>query len=139
MSARVDRHVVLDLLSEARSIIATGAWTQHGPAADQYGRPMADVRRASAWSPIGALMLACSRRDIGWHDATASAALRALQVALLGDERPRDQTVACCDIADANDELDPAKGHATVVSWFTAAIATVTQSLPRPRAVGGAR
>lgn len=138
MSARVDRHLVLDLLSEARAIIATGGWTQHGPAADQHGRPTADVRRAAAWSPIGALMLACGRRDISWHDATAAAAIRALQVAIHGDERPRDQTVACCDIADANDEIDPEKGRAVAVTWFTAAIATVTQSLPRPRrAVGG--
>ena len=141
MTARVDRQLVLDILVDARDVLVCGKWTQHGPAADASGRPMLDVHSAAAWSPIGALMLACSRRNVGWQDPTAWTALRALQVAVKRDDtRPRDQTVACVDISDANDELDAETGKSTAVAWFSTAIAAVTQSMPRAiRAVGGTR
>lgn len=137
MTQRVDRNVVLDVLRDAEATIATGGWTQHGPAADGYGQPMLDVRSARAWSPIGALQLACVRRDIVWIDATAATALRAVQIAVAGEGRPNDPTIACVDIANANDALDPATGRAAVVRWFSTAIAVVNKSM-RSRARGAA-
>jgi len=137
---RVDKRLVLELLDEADRVIARGGWAQHGPAADSEGRPMVNVQAAHAWSPIGALMLACERRGISWIDATVAAALRALQIAVLGEARPADQATACSDIANANDALDPATGRAVVVRWFSTAITLVTQSMPRAvRAAGGTR
>lgn len=136
---RADRKLAIDLLSEARDSIVAG-WTQHGPAADAEGRPMLDVRRAAAWSPIGALQLACIRRELAWSDVTTATAVRALQIACVGENRPSDLTVACCDIANANDLLERASGQAVVLRWFTTAIGVVTKSLqPSRRAAGGAR
>ena len=137
---RVDKRLVLELLDEADRVIARGGWAQHGPAADSEGRPMVNVQEAHAWSPIGALMFACERRGMSWIDATTAAALRALQIAVLGEARPADQTTACSDIANANDALEPTTGRPAVARWFSTAISIVTQSMPRAlRAAGGAR
>lgn len=124
MTARAD---VVAILKRARALLLDRDWCQGGPMRDAQGRHAARPANATAFSALGALMVAAEERGEPWSTGAADEAVRAVHRVALGEKGHRGREYP--ELADANDALLPAVGRARVVAWMTEAIGV----LDKPR------
>jgi hypothetical protein len=126
----------ITVLTGARRLIVERGWSQNGPTRTRDGAHVWPGDGAGAFSPVGALWVACELAGHVWPSAPGMDAARALQIAIAGDKSP--EALALKVVADWNDSLSAETGRAAVIAKLTESIGVVNGRKPRPVRQGDA-